>query len=315
MPLATRRALGRAPCLGALAFALAACVGEAVTTRAPASPPPAERPAKRELSCDDLVPAPIRQKYVPGTQMAETSLAARTVMCSANRGGRSLVHVRYDCRTTSTLAQWEARAEEVKRAHPAYRDIPGVGRAAIGTDTQIELYDDDADCVIEVVRYDGQAVLELARELTVALEPRLVPLPEKGRFALRCEKLLPLDLRDRFLPGSRLEATALATDSMECKLRYPDATADVVTYDCGRPHARDLIRKMKAQYDSNRTPADDVSVGAGGLYLSMMGSQTVAFVDADLGCLVNVQRTRGDKQKTIELARAVDDALSAVTAN
>jgi len=301
--------------LSMLATLVYACQGEPAPLKAPTAATPAAESSGAGLSCERLLPKEVRDRFMPGTELREASLAARTVMCTASKGGGQMVaNVQADCRATTTLAYWQAHAHELTRTHPAYKDLPGLGRAALGTDKELELYDDDTDCLVTVADYEGRPVLELAREVARVLAPGLLPPPEKGKLTLACDRLLPQALRDQLFAGARLTASSLMPDTMKCKLEWDDRPPETVSYNCVRPYPAAFIKEMKAQYDRNKTPADEVTIGSGGVYTAISGAQSVAFVDPELGCLVTLTRMKGDKAAAVETARKVAGAFGAEAA-
>jgi hypothetical protein len=212
------------------ALTFCACQGEPASM--PAKPPTASATAAEGasggLTCDRLLPKALRDRFIPGTEPRESSLAARTVMCTAGKGGggQMVANVQADCRGTTTLAWWQGHIRDLTRTHPAYKDIPGLGRGALGTDKELELYDDDTDCLVTVADYEGRPVLDFAREVARVLEPALLPPLEKGKLGLACDKLLPQALRDQVFPGARLTASSLMPDTMQCRLEWDDRTPE-----------------------------------------------------------------------------------------
>jgi hypothetical protein len=268
-----------------------------------------------DLSCDKLVPAALRTKYMGGAELQAGSMVNRTLMCSVNKDGGLAWHITYDCRRTTTLKQFQQKA--VEKEKPA---IVGLGRAAFGSDTQLEFYDDDADCHVTVSAYrEGDKVTDLAKDVAAALKPPMLPPLEMGKYALDCDKLLPADLRDKFLKDGKASADSVMVDQMACKFELPDFKSASVNYTCGGTFDDKFIPQMKEQMIKQGArfktePPSDVAIGKGGLYVSMMGTHSVSFIDGETGCLVAVMNMAGDKAASIELAKAVEAALTAESA-
>lgn len=263
-----------------------------------------------KLDCDVVVPAAMREKYMKGATVEAGSMVSRSLMCSGKRGEGLAYQITYDCRPTSTLAQFKQRG--AKSGKPA---IAGLGRAAFGDETNVEFYDDDADCVVTAATYtEGEKVADLARELGQALKPELLPPVEKGKYTLDCEKVLPADLREKFLKGAELERDSIMADQMTCKFTTPDFKTTNVTYTCGGKFTGDFLAQTKEQMGKQKMKVEDIAIGQGALYSSMMGSHTVTTVDAETGCLLSVMTMSGDKAGAVALAKAIEAALTVESA-
>jgi hypothetical protein len=268
----------------------------------------------RSWSCDTLVPPTLRKKWLEGSMISGASLAEQTLMCTATQSGVVLLRIAYDCRPTTTFTAWQARRDEDKAGHPAYVDQNDIGRSAYGDLSTVHFYDDDADCAVSVSTDSGRDVTLLAKDLSTVLTAAMIPARKKAHYSLDCDRLIPASLRERYLSGGRSEASSNVVDVMECATKFQDLSQTDVTYDCRHHFTKDFVAQMKLEFEKKKMSPQEVDVGLGGLYFSMLGSHSITFVDSDLGCMVNLMMTRGSKEKALELARAIDDALTPMSA-
>jgi len=279
--------------------------------------PPASGHGKKTRAtwnCETLVPQSVRQKWLEGAVVSGASLAEQTLMCTAMRATGVLVRIAYDCRPTTTFVAWQARRDEDRARDPAYAPLPDIGRGAYGDQSNVHFYDDDANCAVSVSTDSGGDVTLLAQDLSTVLTAASVPERKKARFSLDCDRLLPPVVREKYLEGGRIEASSNVVDVMECSTKFADSSQTDVTYDCRRHFAKPFVAQMKTEFEKKKMLPQEVAVGLGGLYFSMLGSHSITFVDSALGCMINLMMTKGSKQKALDLAKAIDDALTAKSA-
>lgn len=150
--------------------------------------------------------------------------------------------------------------------------------------------------------------MALAREVVGALTPAVL---RAGELRLSCDRLLPPAERGAALAGRTLRQSSSVPGQLECRFERPapvDQQPDVigVDYACGeRVPTLDFAAAAAALH------AEPLALGAGGLVAVRGSAVRVSFRDADTPCQVDVDSPSGGREATLELARAVERALTA----
>jgi hypothetical protein len=134
--------------------------------------------------------------------------------------------------------------------------------------------------------------------------------PPRPNLTLACERLLPEPLRARWAQGSTVQATYSQADQMNCELALPGKMPISASYTCrGGPfdarYWSDYKRKLP-----RTSAAQDVRVGAGGVYWTTSAAHTVSFADGETGCLVSITLFGGDRRRAVAFATDVEKALT-----
>jgi hypothetical protein len=130
-----------------------------------------------------------------------------------------------------------------------------------------------------------------------------------GRFTLDCDKLLPSGVRAQVAPKGKLTFDSVAVDQMNCKFDLPNYKSANVSYTCTTMQP-DFLEQMKTQFAKRKTNVEEVSIGKGALYTSMLGSHSFSLIDPETGCLVMFMTTAGDRKAAEEKTRAIEAALT-----
>lgn len=272
--------------------------GPAATTR----PLTATRVSR--LDCNTLIPVALRERHLSGASLRNGRGSDRVLECLANReDGTKLLRVVYDCSPASDLAHFAAKKREAPELGYDGTAITGLGRDAYGSDSSLFFYDDDTDCSVNVVTYDQPTAMTLAKELSTALVPALLP------YQLLCARVLPQPLRDR------LEPTDSTAPGATCTFKDDSGTA-TVEYACGSVFQPSEIAERDARDRKHLIASEQVAgIGAAARLSSAVGAQQVQFVDPETACLVTVRGSQTiRKEHLLELARSIEQGLTEDTA-
>lgn len=264
-------------------------------------------PSQKTLDCNQLVPAALVARVFPGGTMKPSQSDSRTALCNVSiKGNDSAAQASFLCRPTDTLAEFRTQAARSRKP-----GVAGLGRGATGDDQTVLFYDDDTDCIVEASDNSGaKKAVAFARELAVMLKPGLLPGAAGGDRSLSCTKLLPDPLVKKWTPGATVKARFVQANQMECTLEGKSGPV-TINYACQRPAAPGYWADYKKQLAGTKaTNVSDAAIGTGGVYASMYGAPSIAFSDAETGCLVMVMAFGFDKGRALGLATDVEKALT-----
>jgi hypothetical protein len=124
------------------------------------------------MHCQNLIPAALRAEMSPGAPMIERPEMPSHVTCRL--ADRPLHReVSFLCRDEVMLPESLARAKDIYRGVARGREVAGIGRLALAWDTsEVKFWDDDTNCVVDVLWLDGgERIIPFARLLAAHLSP------------------------------------------------------------------------------------------------------------------------------------------------